>query len=110
MSEYYKNTKNEPVYYIQVGDNLYIIDEKYNALGLKTKDGGDLMKLSDAHKIGRIQFRAKGLAKEQRYYYSIYSDIKVLADKENDIGDYSCSFLSEDKWPIVSQNINERRF
>lgn len=106
IADYYKTGKYEPVYYMQVDDELYIIDQKYNPLGLKTKSGGDLKPLSDAYRIGRIQFRAKGLDKKlkdgNKYYYSIVCDVKILADdREKD--DYSCSFKSKDKWPMVER-------
>jgi hypothetical protein len=84
ISDYYASAKKEPVYYIQVGDELYIVDREYNPLGLKTKDGKELKTLEEAYRVGRIQFRAKGiekkLKKNDRYYYNIVCDVKILAD------------------------------
>ena len=109
IAEYYKTAKYEPVYYIQVGDDLYIVDPRYNPLGLKTKDGGDLKPLSDAYRLGRIQFRAKGLDKKlkdgKKYYYSIVCDVKILADDENkDETPYECSLKSDYKFPIIENS------
>lgn len=105
IAEYYKTAKNEPVYYIQVDDELYIIDPEYNPLGLRTRDGHALKTLADAYRIGRIQFRAKGIEKklkdEVKYYYSVVCDVKILADDEKDETEYRCSFKSEDKFPIT---------
>ena len=112
IAEYYKTAKHEPVYYMQVDDELYIIDPNYNPLGLRTRDGHDLKTLADAYRIGRIQFRAKGLEKklkdETKYYYSIVCDVKILADKEKEEEEYKCSFKSEDKWPIVQAESTEQ--
>lgn len=108
IAEYYKFSKDEPVYYIQVGDELYIIDPNYNPLGLVCRNGDDLKPLSEVYRIGRIQFRLKGQEKitggEVKNYYSIFQDVKILADKENLDKDYSCSFLNKDKWPVVKGN------
>lgn len=97
---------------MQVDDELYIIDPNYNPLGLRTRDGHDLKTLADAYRIGRIQFRAKGLEKklkdETKYYYSIVCDVKILADKEKEEDEYKCSFKSEDKWPIVQTESTEQ--
>lgn len=105
IAEYYKTAKYEPVYYIQVDDELYIIDPEYNPLDLKTRDGHELKTLADAYRIGRIQFRAKGIEKklkdEVKYYYSIVCDVKILADDEKDKTEYVCSFKSESKFPII---------
>ena len=109
ISRYYSSQKLEPVYYIQVGDDLYLIDRKYNPLDLVTKDGAELKTLAEAHRIGRIQFRMKGIEREladgPKYYYSITSDFKVLSDRNLDEEDgekpYECSFLTKEKWPVV---------
>ena len=109
ISRYYSSQKLEPVYYIQVGDDLYLIDRKYNPLDLVTKDGTELKTLAEAHRIGRIQFRMKGIEREladgPKYYYSITSDFKVLSDRNLDEEDgekpYECSFLTKEKWPMV---------
>jgi hypothetical protein len=105
IAEYYKTAKYEPVYYIQVGDELYIIDKEYNPLGLKTKTGEELKSISEAYRIGRIQFRAKGIDKKlkdgNKYYYSIVCDVKILADDEKEESEYNCSFKTEEKWPIL---------
>ena len=96
IAEYYKTAKNEPVYYMQVGDELYIIDSNYNPLNIRPRTGGELKSVSEAYRIGRIQFRAKGIEKklknEVKYYYSIVCDAKILADKENQDKEYKCSF------------------
>jgi hypothetical protein len=113
IAEYYKTAKYEPVYYIQVGDELYIIDKEYNPLGLKTKTGEELKSISEAYRIGRIQFRAKGIDKKlkdgNKYYYSIVCDVKILADDEKEESEYNCSFKTEEKWPALEniQQINE---
>lgn len=108
IAEFYKFSKNEPVYYMQCGDDLYIIDPNYNPLGLKCSNGDELKPLSEAYRIGRIQFRLKGQEKVNgtatREYYSIYADVKILSDKENLDKEYSCSFNSEDKWPVIQSD------
>ena len=106
VAEYYKTAKNEPVYYMQVDDELYIVDLEYNPLNLRTRDGHDLKTIADAYRIGRIQFRAKGADKKlkdgNKYYYTIVCDVKILADDEKgDEPEYKCSFKTEDKFPIV---------
>lgn len=103
------------MYYIQIADNLYIIDPDYNPLGIVTKNGSDLMSLSEAYRIGRIQFRLKGqhhtsVSGEDVVYYSVFLDVKILSDKENDTSSYSCSFLTPEKFPVVedaARNTNE---
>lgn len=114
IAEYYKIAKYEPVYYIQVDDDLYIVDPNYNPLGLATRDGAPLKPLSEAYRIGRIQFRAKGIDKKlkdgDKYYYSIVCDVKILADDERkDEPEYVCSLKTEEKYPIVQsqQPLNE---
>ena len=112
IAEYYKTAKYEPVYYIQVDDELYIVDPQYNPLGLKTRDGGELKPLSEAYRIGRIQFRAKGIDKKlkdgDKYYYSIVCDVKILADDEKEEEEYNCSLKSEDKFPSTgTQTVSE---
>ena len=122
IAEYYKTAKLEPVYYMQVGDELYIVDPERNPLGLRTRDGHDLKSLADAYRIGRIQFRAKGIDKKlkdgNKYYYSIVCDVKILADDEkSDEPEYRCSFKSEDRFPVagdaeeksVDDTVNESR-
>lgn len=106
IAEYYKTAKYEPVYYIQVDDELYIVDPNYNPMSLKTKNGGELKPLSEAYRIGRIQFRAKGIDKKlkdgDKYYYSIVCDVKILADDEKeDEPEYICSFKDEEKFPVI---------
>ena len=107
ISRYYASQKAEPVYYIQIGDDLYIIDRAYNPLNLRTKSGEQLQTLAEAHRIGRIQFRMKGIEREladgPKYYYSITSDFKVLSDRNLEEGEdvYECSFATEEKWPVV---------
>lgn len=105
VSEYYMTSKNEPVYYMQVGDELYIVDENHNPLGLKTGDGKNLKTVSDAFRLGRIQFRAKGIDKKLKdggkYYYSIVCDVKILADDGKKDDGYACSLKSEGKFPVV---------
>lgn len=105
ISDFYKTAKSEPVYYIQVDDDLYIIDKKYNPLNLKTKTGEDLLPLSDVYKKGRLQFRAKGMTKGDKYYYSIVCDVKILADEEHDeiVEGYECSFKTKSKFPVITQ-------
>ena len=113
ISDYYIRQKNEPVYYIQIGDDLYVIDRAYNPLGLKTKAGRDLMTLEEAHRIGRIQFRLKGIERMlkdgPKYYYTITSDLKVLSDRnlQEDGSPYECSFKTESKWPIIEDDGTE---
>lgn len=113
VSEYYKTSKNEPVYYMQVGDELYIVDKNYNPLGLKTRDGKDLKTVSEAFRLGRIQFRAKGIDKKLKdggkYYYSIVCDVKILADDEKKDDGYACSLKSENKFPVIDGRMGERR-
>lgn len=63
--------------------------------------------LSEAYRIGRIQFRAKGIDKKlkdgDKYYYSIVCDVKILADDEKeDEQEYICSFKDEEKFPVIS--------
>ena len=107
ISRYYASQKAEPVYYIQIGDDLYLIDRKYNPLDLVTKSGTELRTLSEAHRIGRIQFRMKGIERDlkdgPKQYYSITSDFKVLSDRnlDEDEEPYECSFATEEKWPVV---------
>jgi len=106
ITDFYVNTKNERVYYIQVGRNLYILDRNYNPLALKTRDGGALRTFEEAHRKGRIQFRAKRLQKKlkdgTKDFYNITCDIKILADDEfKDDGQYFCSFDEEIKFPII---------
>lgn len=80
-------------------------------------DGGELKTLSEAYRIGRIQFRAKGIDKKlkdgDKYYYSIVCDVKILADDEkDDEPEYRCSFKSEEKFPMTDngrENIQETR-
>ena len=104
IAEYYKTAKNEPVYYMQVGDELYIIDSNYNPLNIRPRTGGELKSVSEAYRIGRIQFRAKGIEKQlkgkNKYYYSIVMDCKILSDKDNKDNNYMCSFADEKKFPI----------
>lgn len=107
ISEFYKTAKNEPVHYVQVADDLYIIDPAYNPLGLMTQNGSQLMSLSDAYRIGRIQFRLKGqhhtsVSGEDVMYYSVFLDMKILSDDHN-TSMYSCSFLSPEKFPVVEE-------
>ena len=106
ISEFYQTAKREPVYYIQIGDELYIIDSNYNPLNLKTHDGNDLKPLSEVHKRGRIQFRAKGIEKlvggKKKYYYNITCDLKILKDENKDETEYNCSFSDESKYPKVN--------
>ena len=106
ISEFYQTAKREPVYYIQVGDELYIIDSNYNPLNLKTHDGNDLKPLSEVHKRGRIQFRAKGIEKlvggKKKYYYNITCDLKILKDENKDETEYNCSFSDESKYPKIN--------
>lgn len=103
IAEFYKTVKNEPVYYMQVDDDLYILDPQYNALGLKTNDGKELKPISDVYKHGRMQFRAKGIEKKlksgSKYYYNIVCDIKITSNESDDV--YRCSFKTEEKWPKV---------
>lgn len=105
IAEYYKTAKNEPVYYMQVGDELYIIDSNYNPLNIRPRTGGELKSVSEAYRIGRIQFRAKGIEKklkdEVKYYYSVVCDVKILADKENQDKEYKCSFNTQENYPII---------
>ena len=111
ISEFYQTAKREPVYYIQIGDELYIIDSNYNPLNLKTHDGNDLKPLSEVHKRGRIQFRAKGIEKlvggKKKYYYNITCDLKILKDENKDDTEYNCSFSDESKYPIIKNKIYE---
>lgn len=113
IAEFYKFSKNEPAYYMQCGDDLYIIDPNYNPLGLKCNNGDNLKPLSEAYRIGRIQFRLKGQEKVNgtatREYFSIYVDVKIRSDKENLDKEYSCSFNSEDKWPVIDNDIAESK-
>jgi hypothetical protein len=88
------------------------VDPQYNPLGLKTRDGGELKPLSEAYRIGRIQFRAKGIDKKlkdgDKYYYSIVCDVKILADDEKEEEEYNCSLKSEDKFPSTgTQTVSE---
>lgn len=105
IAEYYKTAKNEPVYYMQVGDELYIIDSNYNPLNIRPRTGGELKSVSEAYRIGRIQFRAKGIEKklkdDVKYYYSVVCDVKILADKENQDKEYKCSFKTQENYPII---------
>ena len=109
ISRFYATGKMERVYYIQIGDELYIVDPKYNPLALKTKDGNELKTLAQAHGKGRIQFRAKGIEKmvdgKPKYFYSIVCDVKVLADWEaKDNGEeekYECSFSTPSNFPVI---------
>ena len=115
IAQYYKSVKDEPVYYIQINDDLYIIDPQYNPLNLKTHDGKDLKSISEVHKNGRVQFRAKGIEKivdgKKKYFYSIVMDIKQTA-KDNITGktndtkepedEYICSFKTREKYPSIS--------
>ena len=111
ISEFYQTAKREPVYYIQVGDELFIIDSNYNPLNLKTHDGNDLKPLSEVHKRGRIQFRAKGIEKlvggKKKYYYNITCDLKILKDENKDETEYNCSFSDESKYPMVIRKLYE---
>ena len=106
ISKFYQSAKNEPVYYIQVDDDLYIIDKNYNPLGLKTQSGEELKSLEEAYRIGRVQFRVKAMNKNNTRYFAIVIDVKILSDKENLDKDYSCSFKTEEKFPII-ENITE---
>lgn len=36
-------------------------------------------------------------------YYSVFLDVKILSDKENDTSMYSCSFLTSEKFPVVEK-------
>ena len=101
ISKFYQTSKNEPVYYIQIADDLYIIDSNYNPLNLITKDGKELKTLSEAYRIGRIQFRIKAMNKNGKRYFACVNDIKILADKENIDEGYECSFDTVEKWPVV---------
>lgn len=101
ISSFYRNSKNEPAYYIQVGDDLYTVAEDTNVLNLRTKDGRPLKTVAEAYRLGRIQFRLKGYDRPQKHYWSIYTDVKILADKENLDDNYSCSFNTEEKWPVI---------
>lgn len=108
ISEFYKTAKDEPVHYVQVADDLYIIDPAYNPLGLMTRNGSGLMSLTEAYRIGRIQFRLKGqhhtsVSGEDVMYYSVFLDVKILSDDDNDTTRYSCSFLTPEKFPVVER-------
>lgn len=110
IAEFYKFSKNEQVYYIQVGDNLYIIDPNYNPLNLACRNGEPLKPLSEVYRKGRIQFRMKGQEKASggtvKHYYSIFCDVKILADKDNMNENYKCSFLQPEKYPVVENGEN----
>ena len=95
--------KEEPVYYIQVADDLYIIDSDCNPLDLHTREGNPLKSISDAYRIGRIQFRVKAMNVKGERYFSIVSDVKILSDKEHFDKEYSCSFDTPEKWPVVGK-------
>ena len=101
ISKFYQTAKFEPVYYIQVADDLYIIDSNYNPLDLTTKSGKELKSLSEAYKIGRIQFRVKAMNKNDKRYFAVVIDVKILSDKDNIDEEYQCSFDTVEKWPII---------
>lgn len=108
ISDFYINNKEERTYYIQIADELFILDPEYNPLGLKTHDGKPLRTFEETHRRGRIQFRAKRLSRklksgETKDFYSITTDVKILSDKENELNDeeYVCSFDSVSKFPIL---------
>lgn len=101
ISRFYMTAKEEPVYYIQVADDLYIIDSECNPLDLHTREGNPLKSISDAYRIGRIQFRVKAMNVKGERYFSIVSDVKILSDKEHFDKEYSCSFDTPEKWPVV---------
>lgn len=105
ISKFYQTAKIEPVYYIQVGDDLYIIDKEFNPLNLKTKDNNPLKSLEDVYKLGRVQFRVKAFDKDGKKYFSITQDIKILSDRnlgiEQEKEQYFCSFNTKEKWPLV---------
>jgi hypothetical protein len=104
ISKFYQTAKEEPVYYIQVDDDLYIIDKDYNPLGLKTQNGTELKSLREAYRIGRVQFRVKAMNKNDTKYFAVVIDVKILSDKENQDDEYSCSFKTEEKWPVIGKN------
>ncbi len=114
ISDFYINNKEERTYYIQIADELFILDPKCNPLGLKTRDGNPLRTFEETHRRGRIQFRAKRLSRtlksgETKDFYSITTDVKILSDKENELNDeeYVCSFDSVSKFPILDIRGNE---
>lgn len=65
--------------------------------------------LSEVYRKGRIQFRLKGQEKASggaiKHYYSIFCDVKILADKENMDTEYECSFLEPEKYPIAGDGM-----
>ena len=103
IEKFYQTTKEEPVYYIQVGDDLYIIDSQFNPLDLYTQNGTPLKSISEAYRLGRVQFRIKAMNVNGERYFAIINDVKILSDKENNDEDYSCSFDTPEKWPVVGQ-------
>ena len=111
IAEFYKFSKEEQVYYIQVGDSLYIIDPNYNPLNLRCVNGEPLKPLSEVYRRGRIQFRLKGQEKVSggavKHYYSIFCDVKILADKDNEDTTYECSFLDPKKHPTTGDGMKK---
>ncbi len=101
VTKFYQTAKREPAYYIQVADDLYILDKRWNPLNLKTKDGKDLLQFKDVFRSGTAWFRAKGGYKTSvdKYYYSIVVDVKADHSELPELNNYACSFTDREKWP-----------